>query len=272
MNRRIKITARRRTVVYGEGDRVPFWLEHIVPLIFVGLGVFVVGMVVLSLSDWGRAAMVWIGLGFGVVMLAWLALDPWRSFRAGEPTAVWVGEALAAFGWGGMTISLAAGIPYIFWRGLDSIPEWAFAIPGVGAMAFTGIAFVGMRMQTRRPLPALDRTPRDARVTLNEDDEDGQNIEVRYRGVDGERHVAELADLIDDSWQDRFAPGTTWQIYAFRDVDLADSVVFLIEQHDDVWRDGYMLNGVRLGGEGGPLAAGPGSPFFREGAKWTFED
>ncbi len=272
MNRRIKITGRGRTVVYKEGDRAPFWLEHIVPLIFIGIGVLVVGTIVLALSDGGRAALVWIGLGFGAIMLVWLALDPWRSFRAGVPVAVWAGEALCALGWGGTAISLAAGIPYLFWRGPDSTPEWAFLIPGLGAVVFTGLVFVGMRMQTSGPLPALDRTPREARVIFNEDDDDGQNIEVRYPGVDGKKHDAELADLIDDSWQDRFAPGTTWQVFAFRDVALADSVVFLTEQHDDVWRKGYKLNGVRLGGEGGPVTRGPGSPFFRAGAKWTFEE
>jgi len=272
MSKRVKVTSRKRVVVYGEDDKTPFWLEHVGALIVIGLIVIVGGMVVLSLSDWGRATMVWLGLGLGLVMAVWLAIDPWRSLRAGEPAAVWAGEAISAFGWSAMTISLAAGIPYVFWRGPDTLPEWAFAIPGVGSVVFTAIAALGTWMQTRRPLPALDRTPRSARVTLNTEDAEGrQDIIVRYEGVDGERHDAELADLIDASCLHRFAPGATWQVYAFRDPKLADSVVFLTEAHDDVWRDGYKLDGVRLGGEGGPVRPGPGSPFLREDSKWSFE-
>lgn len=201
-----------------------------------------------------------------------LAIDPWRSWRAGEQARVWGGEALSAFGWGAMTFCLAAGLPYLFWRGTDALPLWAFSIPGAGAILFTAIAFLGMRLQTSRPLPALDRTPRIAKVVFNaEDSEGGQILTVRYRGVDGDTHDAELADLIDDAWLGKFTQGTTWQVYAFQDPKLADTVVFLTEDHDDVWRDGYKLDGVRLGGESGPVKPGPGSPFFREDSKWSFE-
>lgn len=272
MSKRARITSSEHTVVYGEDDKVPFWLEHLIALIVIGSIVIVGGMVVLSLSDWGRLTMVWLGLGLGLVMTVWLAIDPWRSLRAGEPAAVWVGEALTAFGWSAMTVSLAAGIPYVFWLGPDTLPEWSFAVPGVGAVVFTAIAALGMWLQTRQPLPALDRTPRSARVTLNTEDSEGrQGITVRYRGADGEKHDAELADLIADSWLGEFTPGTTWQVYAFRDPRLANSVVFLTEAHDDVWRDGYKLDGVRLGGESGPVTPGPGSPFLREDSKRRFE-
>lgn len=271
MSKRVKSTSRKRFVVYGEDDKAPFWLEHIGALIVTGLVVIIGGIVVLSLSEWGRLAMVWLGLGFGLVMAVWLAMDPWRSWRHGEPAEVWLGETLSALGWGGMTVVLAAGIPYVFWRGPDSLPEWAFVVPGVGALLFMAIAGLGMRMQTGRPLPALDRTPRSARVILNAEDSEGaQTIAVRYRGVDGKKHDADLADLIDDSWLGEFTPGTTWQVYAFRDPQLAGTIVFLAEAHDDVWRDGYKLDGVRLGGEGGPITPGPGSPFLREDSKWTF--
>lgn len=93
---------------------------------------------------------------------------------------------------------------------------------------------------------------------------------LRYRGIDGHRHSAQLADYPDETWIDRFAPGSTWQVYAFQDPDLADSVVFLTEAHDDVWRAGYVLDGVRIGVEGGPLKPAPGSPFLREDSKWRF--
>jgi len=271
MSKSVKFTRRKRvTVIDGDGG-APFWLEHIGLFIVAGLAVVVGGMILLALTDWGRAAMVWGGLGFGVLMAVWLAIDPWRSLRTGEPLSVWVGEAIAALGWGGLTVSLAAGIPYVFWRGQERLPEWAFALPGAGAVVFTGIATLGMWLQTRQPLPALDRRPRVATVILNTDDADGgQCISVRYLGVDDREHDAELADLIDETWRGRFAAGTTWQVFAFRDPELADSVVFLTESHDDVWRNGYKLDRVRLGGEGGPLAPAPGSPFLRDGGKWTF--
>lgn len=272
MNGRIKITSRKRVVVYGGEDKPPFWLEHIIALIVIGLIVIVGGVVALSLSDWGRATLVWLGLGLGLVMAIVLFRDPWRSLRAGEPATVWVGEALSAVGWSAQSVLLAAGIPYIFWRGPDALPVWAFAALGVGTMLCAALTFLGLRMQTSRPLPALDRTPRAARVMFNADDADGgQTLTLRYQGVDGEAHDAELADLIDDSWLDRFTPGTTWRVYAFRDPSLANTVVFLTEAHEDVWRDGYKLDGVRLGGEGGPVKPGPGSPFLREGSRWRFE-
>lgn len=68
MNKRVKISMRKRTVVFDGDDKAPFWLEHFVPLVWSGIAVFLVRMVLLSLTDWGRAAMVWIGLGFGMFM------------------------------------------------------------------------------------------------------------------------------------------------------------------------------------------------------------
>lgn len=244
MNKRIKITsARTGSVVYENNDKAPFWIEHILALIVIGVVVVVGGIIALVLTDWGRAAMGWIG------------------------------EALAAIGWGGMAIVLAAGLPVAFSGGFNDDSSWGFIIPGGGAILGGGIAALGMWLMTRGPLPALDRTPRTAKVMFNVDDaEGGQDITVRYLGADGEEHDADLADAIDDDWEDRFKPGTTWQIYAFRDPTLATSVVFLTEQHDDVWRKGYNLSGVRLGGESGPVTRGPGSPFLREGCKWVFED
>ena len=45
----------------------------------------------------------------------------------------------------------------------------------------------------------------------------------------------------------------------------------LTEEHEDVWREGYVLDRIRLGTERGPFQPGPGSPFLREGSKWKFE-
>ncbi|WP_449276725.1 hypothetical protein [Leucobacter sp. GX24907] len=152
-------------------------------------------------------------------------------------------------------------------------PVLMWFLIGVGALCLVLMipTFVRMVRETRGPLPALDRTPRTARVTLRADDADGgQTILLEYRDADRGAHDAQLADVIHESWEYRFAPGTRWQVYAFRDPELADSVVFLTEAHDEVWRSGWKLDGVRIGGEGGPVKPGPGSPFLREGSKWEF--
>lgn len=160
---------------------------------------------------------------------------------------------------------------------IASFQGWApvlmWILIGIGAVCALVIipAFARMFRATRGPLPALDRTPRTGRVILRADDaEGGQTILVEYRGDHGEGHDAQLADVIDASWEDRFASGTRWEVYAFRDPELADSVVFLTEAHDEVWRSGWKLDGVRIGGEGGPVKPGPGSPFLRAGSKWEF--
>lgn len=272
MNKRITIKARGRVVTDGRDDRSPLWVEHFGVLLVLGLIVVAGSIVVLSLWDWGRATMVWLGVGLSLVMAIVLFRDPWRSFREGRSARIWLGEALSAFGWCATIVALAVALPYVFWRGFDDLPEWAFAIPGIAAGLFSVLAFLGMRLQLRQPLPTLDKSSRSARVTLNTEDFEGmQTIAVRYTGTDGENHDAELADLIDDSWLDRFAPGSVWQVYAFRDANLADSVVFLTEDHDEVWRNGYKLNGVRFGAENGPIKPGPGSPFLRKDSRWEFE-
>lgn len=273
MAARIRITSRMHAKNYDEHEKAPFWLEHLLAIILIGLVVVVGGVILLALTEWGRATLVCLGLALGVVLTTVMLRDPVRSRRAGEPRVMWVGETMSALGWGCQTTLLAAGLPLCFWLGFEALDVWAFVVLGAGAMLCVGLVMWGLKLQTSGPLPALDKTPRTATITMVADDADGgETVAVRYRGADGERHDAELADLIDDSWLDRFSPGSTWQIYAFRDARLADAVVFLTEAHDDVWRDGYRLNGVRMGGEGGPLTPGPGSPFLREGGKWTFDE
>lgn len=152
-------------------------------------------------------------------------------------------------------------------------PVLMWIVIGIGAVgaAATALGLSRMLRAARGPLPALDRTPRTARVVLRSDDADGgQTILVEYRDDHGQGHDAQLADIIHESSEARFAPGSNWQVYAFRDPALADSIVFLAEAHDDIWRDGWKLDGVRIGGESGPVAPGPGSPFLRENSRWDF--
>lgn len=131
------------------------------------------------------------------------------------------------------------------------------------------------RRDERMHLPALDRTPRLAVVTANEESDamtGWPGLYVTYTGTDGRRHEVHLADHVDDTWLDRFPIGSTWQVYSFRDPALANTVVFLTEAHDDVWRAGiYLWLGVR-----GEVRTGqfkkprPGSPFFGDDSTWTF--
>ncbi len=146
---------------------------------------------------------------------------------------------------------------------------------GVGAAVLTAALLIHMLVvlhkATRGPLPALDRTPRTARVVLNADDDEGHTLLLRYRRRRAQAPRA-ARRLPDETWIDRFAPGTTWEVYAFLDPNLADSVVFLTEAHEEVRRAGYVLDGVRIGGEGGPLEPAPGSPFLGEDSKWGFSE
>ncbi|WP_326698504.1 hypothetical protein OG909_14935 [Streptomyces sp. NBC_01754] len=175
---------------------------------------------------------IWTGIAVFVGVLAWLSWTDWgRTVRI----------------WGGI-IGGAVTVVLMIWT------------------------FVELHRRTRGPLPAIERTPLTARVVLHAADVDGgQCLLLKYRGIDGAAYDAQLADVIHESWEDRFALGTTWQVYAFRDPGLAETVVFLTEAHEDVWRSGYKLDGVRIGGEGGPLKPGPGSPFLREDGKWGFQ-
>ncbi|WP_097865913.1 hypothetical protein [Streptomyces sp. rh34] len=180
------------------------------------------------------------------------------------------GWAIPVAVFGGCGVFTAATL-WLSWAGWGHVLMWTLIVLGALAAVLMIWMFVTLWRATRGPLPALDRTPRKATVVLSADDSDGHTILLRYRGVDGARHTAQLADYPHGSWVDAIAPGTAWQVYAFRDPGLADSVVFLTEAHDDVWRAGYVLDGVRIGGEGGPLKPAPGSPFLREDGKWRFE-
>jgi len=98
------------------------------------------------------------------------------------------------------------------------------------------------------PLPHLVREERDAVVTglrREEADEDTTPgyymvVDLTVTRADGSELNAELADLIADRDLGRFAVGTQWKVYLFRDAELA----VLTERHDDVWRHGHVLQRV----------------------------
>jgi len=164
---------------------------------------------------------------------------------------------------------------------LAGLPVWARVLlwGAASACGFVLIRIVAARRLAARgplPLPALDRTPRVATVTANEESDfmtGWPGLYVSYRGSDDRRHEVHLADHVDDAWLDRFPVGSTCEVYAFRDPALADTVVFLTEAHDDVVRMGaYLWLGVR--GEVRTAQfrrPSAGSPFLREGSSWRFD-
>lgn len=137
------------------------------------------------------------------------------------------------------------------------------------AAAACGIGW--LETMSSRPLPTLDHTPREARVReVREWDEpdsaaeaETNKILVDYDAADGRPHTAWLGDLIHETSIDRFAPESRWQVYAFADPVLADTMVVLTESHDDVWRSGSMVTGLHRDLEFSDLRqTRPGSPFL----------
>ncbi|MDO3333396.1 Uncharacterised protein [Mycobacteroides abscessus subsp. bolletii] len=158
---------------------------------------------------------------------------------------------------------------------LGPVFMWAFIGLLVLFSAIVILRAVLLSPKSLDTLPAIDRTPRVATVSANEgtDSVTGwPGLYVTYQGRDGKQYEVHLADDVDESWLDRFPIGSTWQVYAFRDTALADTVVFLTEAHDEVLRSGiYLWLGVR-----GEVHTGqfrkprPGSPFFGEDSRWEF--
>ncbi|MFF2654299.1 hypothetical protein [Streptomyces sp. NPDC058045] len=123
-----------------------------------------------------------------------------------------------------------------------------FAI--IAAAVACGLGWLETMSNT--PLPPLDRTPRTARVReIREWDQpdtiaevETKRIVVAYDGADGSTHTAWLGDLIHASSITGFTPGSRWQVYAFADPDLADTMVVLTEAHDEVRRSGSLVTGL----------------------------
>jgi hypothetical protein len=245
------------------------WKEPVFPLLVGVVLLVAAGVLLLVNVGWGLAALFWFGIVLGVVLTLLGLLRALRSYSSGELRTVWAGQVVAAIAWGGLVISLTSGVALIFMDG----PGAGLWLTVVGGIGFALLLIVGMWLQTRGPLPALDRRPRPARVVANTDDGEGMQIlRVRYVAANGVEYEADLADLIDDTWVGSFELGTIWQVYAFADLRYAEAVVFLTELHDDVWRSGYKFHGVRFSGESGPVPRGPGSPFLYANSRWTFAD
>ncbi|SHY73177.1 Uncharacterised protein [Mycobacteroides abscessus subsp. bolletii] len=147
-----------------------------------------------------------------------------------------------------------------------------------GVMLFFAILVVAiacgvgwLQAMSSTPLPALDHTPRVARVRgIREWDQPDTTAEaqtkkviVDYDGADGKTHTAWLGDLINEASIDRFTPESSWHVYAFADPELADTMVLLTEAHDDVRRSGYLITGLHGNTEFSSLQQpAAGSPFL----------
>jgi len=195
------------------------------------------------------------GESLGMRTLVWLAEHPW---------------VLVVVIYGGC-LAIGLGVWWLAAQGWGDVLIWVGVAAGVIIAGLIVHVVIDMWILTRQPLPALDRTARTATVVLKADDAEHRMLLLQYTGADGEAYNAQLADYIDDSWEEAFAPGSEWQVYAFRDPHFADTVVFLTEAHDEVCRSGYVLDDVRIGGESGPVKRGPGSPFLNGAGKWKFE-
>lgn len=187
--------------------------------------------------------------------------------REGSDGSIWTDGGT----WVGMflisSVLLAWGILSLPLGGAERGMILFFAI----LVAATACGIAWLETLSNTPLPTLDHTHRVARVReIREWDNPDTTSEaetkrmiVDYDGADGRTHTAWLGDLIHPSSIERFTPESRWQVYAFADPDLADTMVLLTESHDDVWRNGYMVTGLHRNFEflvHQPSA--PGSPFL----------
>ena len=166
------------------------------------------------------------------------AADSRQTSPQGRAPAESVGDDMTWTPWAVVLLSVlfVAGMPLIIWR--------------------------AVRTQDR-PRPMIDRSHAYAAKVIATYDTSWSesaeaNVKVEYVDAEGVTQQTHLADVIDRSWLDRFTPGSTWQIYPYYP---ATTRVVLTEAHDDVWRCGYNLDGVHIGGQSGPVDVGPGSPF-----------
>ncbi|MGO2521514.1 MAG: hypothetical protein ACTH8F_15445 [Microbacterium sp.] len=148
---------------------------------------------------------------------------------------------------------------------------WAtWLMLGIGVIFVVGMPLLIWRSFVTKdePRPLLDRSRTyQASVVFagkssSFDESAVANVLVEYVDAEGEAQQVWLADVIDDSWVDRFAVGSRWQIYA-HDPPHPSPRVVLTEAHNDVWRSGIDMRTNRFGGglSEGVWPPGPGSPF-----------
>lgn len=141
----------------------------------------------------------------------------------------------------------------------------AWAIGGITAFVVLMVLLLWRaHIVAQRPIPMIDRSVSYTATVLSiatSGEEAIDLVVVEYVDGAGETRTAILADVVDDSWIDRFTPGSRWDVYAFT---VPGPRVALTEIHDEVVRSGWNLDGVHLGGDHGPVVPPqPGSPFTR---------
>lgn len=151
-------------------------------------------------------------------------------------------------------VALTVWLPTLDWY----VYVLGFAVP-IGGVLF---AMMALRHHLE-PLPALDRTPRQAvvagRTLFRVDDPEMGPVELvtMTLDIDGARLESHLADRIADQSIDQFAIGSVWQVYAFagpvtHGTSTKQNRVLLTEAHEDVYRCGYDLVSTVVTHDPGP--------------------
>jgi hypothetical protein len=151
-------------------------------------------------------------LGMRLLMRILVGTDHKASFLARHDWAL----PVLIYGSG---LAIGIGTWWLAAQGWGDVLIWGAIVAGVVIGALTLHMIIQLSILTRKPLPALDRTERTATVVLNANDGERQVLLLQYSGADGESYNAQLADCIDDTWDEAFVPGSRWQVYAFRDPD-----------------------------------------------------
>ncbi|MDQ6526782.1 hypothetical protein RB608_24380 [Nocardioides sp. LHD-245] len=125
----------------------------------------------------------------------------------------------------------------------DDVLEYLIGVGAIVVMIVFTLIVRRAEATIRKPLPALDRTARTATVVGTQPDRGIMLVEVEYTDGDGMVRRECLADVICGPELDRFAIGTTWQVYGFRK---PRGRCLLTETHDDLPRNGYHLDSLRI--------------------------
>lgn len=201
------------------------------------------------------------------------AQAPRRNWRMVEPAMFLI--------FGLTAVAALVGVGFTIWAlvgGDAPVPGWVGPVILLGSGPTTAMMGWFLRLEAT-PLPALHRQPFDAVVTgfapLDHEgpfeDDHPALVEVRFER-DGQTVEAVTVDVIPAAERARFAPGSRWSVYDF---EQHNGRVILTEDHDDVPRGGFNLDGVRIATESHPAnRSAPGSPVLgrdfenRVGGAW----